>query len=136
VTLLLTTVTLFHCVFISLIAKLIYLPELRKLSVCNTDIITSDNVETILSACHHSSVVVATKDTLGACNPTSKQSAMAHKLKPTVTIFQCNLNADTCKQIAILLASSCILNEIKLDGCNIGNIEVEILSDILPVIVQ
>jgi len=109
--------------------------SLRELFVHNTDNITSDDVETILSTCHHyTSVVVVTKDTLGACNPTSKQLAMAHKLEPSVTIwkfFNCNLNADTCKQIAVLLTSSKFLNELKFVCCNIGEMEVENLSNLL-----
>jgi len=60
---------------------------------------------------------VVTKDTLGACNPTSKQLAMAHKLEPQITIwklFSCNLDADMCKQIVFSLTSSKILYELKL----------------------
>ena len=104
---------------------------LRELFVHSTGNITSDDVEFILCVCHHSSVVVITKDTLGARNPTSKQLAMAHKLEPSVNIWKFfgNLNAVTCKQIAILLTSSKVLNELEFVGCHIGNIEIEILSD-------
>ena len=107
--------------------------RLRELFVHGKDNITSDDVETILSTCHHhTSVVVVTKDTLGACNPTSKQMAMAHKLEPSVTswkLFHCNLNTETHKQIAILLASTKFLKELKFVGCNIGCSEIEILRN-------
>ena len=104
---------------------------LRELFVHSTGNITSDDVEVILSMCNHTSVVVVTKDTLGARNPTSKQLAMAHKLEPSITTWKFfgNLNADTCKQIVILLTSSKVLSELKFVGCHIGNIEIEILSD-------
>ena len=105
---------------------------LRELFVHSTGNITSDDVEAILSMCHHTSVVVITKDTLGAHNPTSKQLAMAHKLEPSVTnwkFFDCNLNTDTCKQIAILLTSSKVLNELKFVGCCIGTIDIEMLTN-------
>ena len=104
---------------------------LRELFVHSTGYITSDDVEFILSMCHHTSVVVVTKDTLGAHNPTSKQLAMAHKLEPSVATWKFfgNLNADTCKQIVFLLTSSKVLNELEFVGCHIGNIEIKILSD-------
>ena len=107
--------------------------KLEELFIHSTDNITSDDVETILTICyHHTSVVVVTKDTLGACNPTSKQLAMAHKLEPSVTswkFFHCNLNVDNCKLIAILLTSSELLDKIHFVGCNIGINEIEILSN-------
>ena len=106
---------------------------LRELLIHSANNITSDDVETILSTCqHHTSVVVITMDTLGACNPTSKQLAIAQKQEPSVTslkLFHCNLNSDTSKQIATLLTSSNSLDELKFVGCDIDNSEIEILGN-------
>ena len=94
---------------------------LRELFVHSTGNITSDDVEVILSMCHHTSVVVITKDTLGVHNPTSKQLAMAHKLEPSVTIWKfcdCNLNTDTCKQVSFLLELLINNNDITEEAAN------------------
>ena len=104
--------------------------KLRELFIHSTDkkSITNGDVETILSTFHHhTSVVVVTKYTLGARNPSSQQLAMAHKLEPSVTswkFFHCNLYNNICKLIAILFASSGLLNELKFVDCNIDNIKI------------
>ena len=103
---------------------------LRELFVHSVDSITKNDVEAVLSAYYHASVVVVTKDIMAVCNPTSKQLAMAHQLEPLVTtwkFFRCKLNADTYKQVIMLLIHTKLLNELKFVSCNLGNTVIEML---------
>jgi len=103
---------------------------LRELFVHSIKNVASGDIEAILFAYCHASVVVVTKDIMAVCNPTNKQLAMAHQLEPSVTVWKflrCKLNSDTYKQIIMLLAHAKLLNELKFVGCDFRNSEIEML---------
>ncbi|XP_065916596.1 uncharacterized protein [Dysidea avara] len=105
---------------------------IRELFLHSMRYVTINDLNIMLSTCQASSVVLVTKDVLVAHNPLSKQLSAAIKLEPSVKVckfLSCQLNPETCKQIAALLSSINRLDELEFTGCHIGKIECEILCN-------
>ena len=117
----------FPSLFAMLSKKGYMLRELFVHSSCN---VTNNDLNIMLCVCRNTSVVLLTSDTLVAHNPTNQQLAQAFQLEPSVLFWKfldCQLNANTCKLIIVMLNSSKQKAELELNGCDIGNIVVEIL---------